>query len=182
MYAGLFRWCSAIFGFIACFLQRVEFPCQPVAEHIRQKYAVGFHVERSRGRRTCLWHRHHLERLSAAQQVAVDLADPLQGLAGPVVVGDEVGDLGVPVLWHVIHLRAPTGVAHREIVLGAVTRAVGTLASWLAAGFVASDERAAQQAMKGRQLMHELPAAAAQEERGLAAQLLAHECQTMYIT
>jgi len=45
-----------------------------------------------------------LERLSAAQEFAVDLGDRFHDFAGSVIVGDKFGNLGVRFLGHIIHL------------------------------------------------------------------------------
>src|SRR5258708_1305288 len=101
-------------------------------------------------------HSDSLERLPAAQQFAVDLGDRFQDLAGSVVVGDELGNLGVRLLRHIIHLWPQARVAHREVILGAMTGAVGAFASRLATAFVTLDQRAAQDRFDRGHLAHNL--------------------------
>ena len=107
------------------------------------------------------------ERLAATQQFAIDLADLLQDLVDLMVTAQTFGDLGVILLGHVIHLRPAAGIAHGEVVLGAMTETAGAFASRLAARFVALDERAAQQTLEWGQLAQQLLSAPSQSECGL---------------
>ncbi len=56
-----------------------------------------------------------------------------------MVVGDKLRSLSVRLLRNIIHPRPQAGIAHRKVVLGSMTRAVGALASWLATAFVTLD-------------------------------------------
>src|SRR5882762_525861 len=109
------------------------------------------------------------ECLAATQQFAIDLADFLQDFADLTVMGQIFGDLSVILLGHIIHLRPSAGIAHGEVVLGAMTGTVGAFASRLAAGFVALDERATKQTLERRQLAQQLLPPPSQSERGLFA-------------
>jgi DNA/RNA endonuclease YhcR with UshA esterase domain len=66
-----------------------------------------------------------------------------------MVVGETLAGLALIVLGEVIHLRSPTIVTDREIVLGAMTGTAGALASRLATRFVALDERTPQETIEG---------------------------------
>jgi hypothetical protein len=123
-------------------------------------------------------HGDSLERLATAQQFAVDLADCLQDLAGSVIVGQELRCLRARLLWHVIHLRPQARVAHRQIILGAMARAVGAFASRLAASFVALDKGAAQDGLEWGQLAQNGFAAFSQGGR----KLFLYVYQTTYTT
>lgn len=131
-----------------------------------------------------MWAAHHdpSECLAAAEQFAIDLADLLQDLADLMVMGQTFGDLSVILLGDVIHLWPSAGIAHGEVVLGAMPGTVGAFASRFAAWFVALDERATQQMIQRRQLVQQLLPASSQSERGLLARCAAHDCQTTYIT
>src|SRR6266852_3197752 len=72
-----------------------------------------------------------------------------------MVVGQELCRLSVRLLRYIIHLRPQAGVADRQIVLGAMARAVGAFASRLAAWFVALDERTPEDRLERRQLAKE---------------------------
>ena len=100
-------------------------------------------------------HGNSLKLLSTAQKFAVDLGDRFQDLAGSLVVGKELRNLIVRLLRYVIHLRPQTRVAHRKIVLGAMTGAVGALASRFATSFVALDEGTAEDRLERWQLAQE---------------------------
>jgi hypothetical protein len=50
---------------------------QPTGEHIGEEHAAQFHIHKRRQRGMRFAHDHFSERLSAAQQLAVDLADLL---------------------------------------------------------------------------------------------------------
>src|SRR6516165_5227177 len=80
-----------------------------------------------------------------------------------MVVGQELCRLSIRLLRHIVHLRPQAGIADRQVILGAMTGAVGTLASRLAASFVALDERAAQDRLERRQLAQEGVAAFSQD-------------------
>src|SRR5437870_2481577 len=69
-----------------------------------------------------------------------------------VVVGQELCGLTVRFLRYIIHLRPQARVAHRKIVLGAMTGTVGAFASRLATSFVALDEGAAEDRFERGQL------------------------------
>src|SRR5215469_13034543 len=84
-----------------------------------------------------------------------------------MVVGQELCRLSVRLLRHIVHLRPQAGIADRQIILGAMTGAVGALASQLAASFVAFDERTAKDRLERRQLAQECVAALAQGSRGV---------------
>src|SRR5215471_17718328 len=88
-----------------------------------------------------------------------------------MVVGQKLCRLSVRLLRHVVHLRSQAGIADRQIILGAMTWAVGTLASRLAASFVALDERAAQDRLERRQLAQECVAALPQGSGGVLPDL-----------
>jgi len=65
-------------GFINCLLrggQNLGIAVEPGCEHIGQKYAAQSHIDRYREGRSGWAHGKTLERLAAAQQFAVDLAD-----------------------------------------------------------------------------------------------------------
>src|SRR5215472_649629 len=79
----------------------------------------------------------------------------------------ELCSQGVRLLRHIGHLRPQAGIADRQIILGAMTGAVGALASRLAAAFVAFDERTAKDHMEWRQLEQECVAALAQGSRSV---------------
>ena len=150
-----------ILGFINCLLggQDLWIAVEPGYQHIGEKYAAQSHVDRYLAGRKSLAHGETSERLSAAQQFAVDLADGLQDLARSMIVGQELYGLSVRLLRHIIHLRPQAGIADRQIVLGAMTRAVGAFASRLAASFVAFDERTAEDGLEWGQLAQERLAA-----------------------
>src|SRR5215469_18511813 len=95
-----------------------------------------------------------------------------------MVVGQELCRLSVRLLRHIVHLRPQAGIADRQIILGAMTRAVGALASRLAATFVALDERAAMNRLERRQLAQECVAALPQGRGGVVLDF--H--RTTYIT
>ena len=78
----------------------------------------------------------------------IDGADLVQNLAETMVVGETLAGLALIVQGDVIHLRLPAIVTDREVVLGAMTGAACTLASWLAAWFVALDEGAPQKTIE----------------------------------
>ena len=126
----------------------------------------------------CFAHGDPLERLSSAQQLAIDLADLLQDLAGSMVVGQQLGGLGVRLLRHVIHLWPQARVAHRKIILGTMAWTVGAFASRLATAFVTLDERATQDGLEWRQLAQKRLAAFAQG----GGRLFLHFYRTTYIT
>src|SRR6516225_2920013 len=95
-----------------------------------------------------------------------------------MVIGQQLFGVAVIVLWYVIHLGAQARVAHREIVLGAVTRTVGALASGLAATFVALDKRPAQNGGQGRELAQQCLSVFAESGSGFVA----HKYQTTHLT
>ena len=84
-----------------------------------------------------------------------------------MVVGQELCRLRVRFLRHVIHLRPQARIADRQVVLGAVPRAVGAFASRLAASFVALDERTTENRVEWGQLTQERTAAFPQYGGGL---------------
>src|SRR6516162_3204259 len=95
-----------------------------------------------------------------------------------MVVGQELCCLRVRFLRHVIHLGPQTGIADRQVVLGAVPRAVGAFASRLAASFVALDERTAEDRLEWRQLLQENLAAFPQSGGGLVLDFHQTTCLT----
>src|SRR5215472_17726373 len=95
-----------------------------------------------------------------------------------MVVGQELCRLSVRLLGHMVHLRSQAGIADRQIILGAMTWAVGTLASRLAASFVALDERAAQDRLERRQLAQECVAALPQGSSGEILDFHRTTCKT----
>jgi hypothetical protein len=104
-------------------------------------------------------HGESLKLLSTAEKFVVDLGDLLQDLAGSLVVGNELCNLIVRLLWYVIHLRSQPRVADRKIVLGTMTGPVGALASRFATSFVALDKGAAEDRFERRQFAQESLAA-----------------------
>jgi hypothetical protein len=70
-----------------------------------------------------------------------------------MVVSERLGDLPLRILGDVIHLRASSGIAHGEVILGPMTGTAGAFASRFAARFVALDEGAAEQALERGQLV-----------------------------
>ena len=86
-----------ILGFIGCLpsWQNLWVAVEPACEHIGEEHAAQSHIDRCVDGRKRLVHCKPLERLAAAQQFAVDLADRLQDLAGLVVVGQELRRLRV---------------------------------------------------------------------------------------
>src|SRR5438552_3110773 len=95
-----------------------------------------------------------------------------------MVVGQQLGGLGVRLLRHVIHLWPQARVAHRKIILGAMAWTVGAFAAWLAAAFVTLDERATQDGLEWGQLAQKRLAAFAQG----GGRLFLHFYQTTCIT
>src|ERR1700686_3363076 len=84
-----------------------------------------------------------------------------------MVVGEALRRLRVGLLGHVIHLRPQARIAHRKIVLGAMTGTVGASASRLATSFEALDEGAAKDRFERRQLAKKKAAAFSQCGNGL---------------
>jgi len=125
------------------------FAIEPCGEHIRQKQPALFAIEGSGGRGGSMAHGDGSKHLATAYQFVIDGADLVQDLAETMVVGETLAGLALIVLWDVIHLRLAAIVTDRQVVLGPMTRTVGALASWLAARFVALDERAPQQTIEG---------------------------------
>jgi hypothetical protein len=72
----------------------------------------------------------------------------------------------VVALTHVVHLRAMAGEAHRQVVLGTVTLALGALAAGFAAAQIPLDERAPEQLFHGRQRAQEPSSTTAQAGSG----------------
>lgn len=70
-----------------------------------------------------------------------------------MVVSESFGDLPLRVLGDVIHLRALSGIAYGEVILGPMTGTTGAFASRFAARFVAFDEGTAEQAIERGQLV-----------------------------
>ena len=75
--------------------QNLGIAVEPGCEHIGEEYAAQSYIDWYRNGRNHLAHSKTLERLAAAQQFAVDLADCLQDLAGSVIVGQELCRLRV---------------------------------------------------------------------------------------
>src|SRR5215470_10108450 len=82
-------------------------------------------------------------------------------------MGQELARLRVRLLRDVVHLWAQAGKAHRQIVLGAMTGAVGAFASGLAAALVALDEGTTEDGFERGQLAQERLAAFSQGGSGL---------------
>jgi hypothetical protein len=123
-------------------------------------------------------HGESLKLLSTAEKFVVDLGDLLQDLAGSLVVGNELCNLIVRLLWYVIHLRSQPRVADRKIVLGTMTGPVGALASRFATAFVTFDQGAAEDRLEWRQFAQESSAALSQCGSGFVL----HLCQTTCLT
>src|SRR6516225_6658702 len=98
-----------------------------------------------------------------------------------MVVGQEFCRLSVRLLGHIVHLRPQAWIADRQIILGAMTGAVGALASRLAASFVALDERAAKDRLERRELAQECVAAFPQCGSGLVLDCHLTTYRTTYI-
>jgi len=158
--------------------QKVGVAVEPAFEPVGEEHAAQSRIDRyvEGGKRFA--HSKLLECLPTAQQFAIDLAEGLPDLAGAVVVGEKRGRLSIRLLREVIHLRPPAGIAHREIVLGAMSRTVGTLASGLATSFVALDEGTAEDLLERGPWAQESSAAFSQSGRGFVR----HGFQTTYIT
>ena len=90
----------------------------------------------------------------------------------------ELCSLSVRLLRHVIHLRPQARVAHRKIVLGAMTGTGGAFASRLATWFVALDEGAAQDRFERGQLAQESSAAFSQCGSGFVSHFWQTTCLT----
>lgn len=103
------RWCcSLILLFIIGALlgqERRALAFEPGHEHVGKQHAATLGIDGRGEREGRLAHRFPLQRLSTPQQFAVDLADLLQDLADPMIVGDTRADRGVIGLGDVIHLR-----------------------------------------------------------------------------
>lgn len=84
-----------------------------------------------------------------------------------MVIGQELARLRVRLLRDVVHLRAQAGKAHRQVVLGAMTGAVGAFASGLAAAFVALDEGTTEDSFERGQLAQKRLAVFSQDGRSL---------------
>src|SRR6267378_4092890 len=147
-------------------------------EHIGKEHAAQSRIDHRTGGGKCFDHGDSLKLLSPAQQFAVDLGDRLQDFADSLVVGKELRNLIVRLLRYVVHLRPQARVAHRKIVLGAMTGAVGALASWFATSFVALDERTAKDRLERWQLAQKCSAAFSQCGGGFVG----HFCQTTCLT
>jgi hypothetical protein len=72
----------------------VRVAIQPGFDHIGEKHAAQPSIERWK-QGGAFAHNGLLERLPAAQEFAVDLGDRFQDFAGPAIVGNELGNLGV---------------------------------------------------------------------------------------
>ena len=83
-----------------------------------------------------------------------------------MVIGQELARRRVRLLRDLVHLRAQAGVAHRQVVLGAMTGALGALASRLATAFVALDEGTTKDSFERGQLAQERLAALSQDGCG----------------
>src|SRR5579872_4063355 len=83
------------------------------------------------------------------------------------VIGQKLARLRVRLLRHVVHLWTLAGKAHRQIVLRAMTGALGALAAGLAAALVALDEGTAEDSFERGQLAQERLAALSQGGGGL---------------
>src|SRR5215813_3972617 len=98
-----------------------------------------------------------------------------------MVVGQELCRLSVRLLRHIVHLWPQAGIADRQIILGAMTGALGALASRLAASFVAFDERTAKDGLERRQLAQECIAALPQSSSGVVVGFHRTTCTTSLI-
>src|SRR5215469_13437765 len=95
-----------------------------------------------------------------------------------MVVAQELCRLSVRLLRHIVHLRPQAGIADRQIILGAMTGAVGALASRFAASFVAFDERTTKDRLERRQLAQERVAALPQGSSGVVFEIHRTTCKT----
>jgi len=90
--------------------------------------------------------------LSAAQELAIDVADRFENVLNSPVILQILGHLLLIRLRDVLHLRSHARPADRQVVLGTVPRTLSTPAARLPAWLVAFDERASKDRLQGGKL------------------------------
>src|SRR5262249_36950575 len=112
--------------------------------------------------------------LPLSKLLSISLADLLQDFSSALIGGNKLLGLGVKFLGYIVHLRAQTGIAYGQVVLGAVTAALGAFAAGLATALVAFDKRTAEDGDQRRKFAPQGLAPPFQGMRGL----FCHNCRT----
>ena len=120
---------------------RDDFVVEPGGEHVGEKQGAGFDIEGNRCGEKGMIHAVSSECIAPGSPLAIDVADLVQNLTEPLIVGQIFCGLATKALGNVVHLRSLPVVTDREIVFWAVTGAASAFAAWLATRFVALDKR-----------------------------------------